>query len=817
MLANYIKIAWRNLIRNKAFSFINVFGMSAGLVCCMLLAIYLLYEFNYDSYHKNIKDFYQVATTVVTQHKEESWATTPAPMAPTLKKEFSEIEASTRLLPLLFEDKTLIQYNKSDGVPVSFYETKGFLADSSFFRMFTYDFIEGDANSALNAPATVVISEDIARKIFGNAPALNKVVRINSGTNGDHDFTITGVFRPMSTASHIEGRFFLSMMGGKVESFLQRQANDFASNNMFYTYVILKNGTDPDKLERQFPAFIEKYASHDLKAMGFEKKQFLVPVRDIHLRSDLAGNVSASTSTTYLYILGSISLFTLLIACFNFMNLATARSTKRSAEVGVRKVLGAERKGLMIQFLGESVLMSFFAFLLAWGLSLILLPTFSAVTEKHLSLSLSHQLPLIIGFLVLSIMTGLLAGIYPAFYMASFRPVQVLKGKFKNSLGALSLRKGLVIFQFVISVVLIISSLVIDDQMQFMRTKNLGFEKERQIILPLRSKSAKNAYPYLKSEIAGNRQVISVGASRYYPGIINPADKLLYPEGQGVSAAKRIRMNFVDPGYLRTLDIKAAAGHIFSEEYMSDTSNHMILNESAIHSMGFATPEKAVGKHIYSTYQGNSTEYTIVGVVKDFHFEDLHVPIAPYGFELYTDPTYNYFVVHAGPGNISNLIKFLAGVWQKADPSSPFEYSFLDEDFQKNYKAEVRLSEIIRYFTIMAILISCLGLFGLASFSAEQRIREIGIRKVLGSSASGIVSLLSRDFLKLVFIASLIASPIAWFIMHKWLDDFAFRTPIHWTVFLVTIALALAISMLTISFQAVRAALANPIKSLKSE
>lgn len=819
MLFNYIKIAWRNLMKNKAFSFINIFGLAAGLTCCMLISVYLLNEVNYDSYHKSAKNIYEVGTTFIMQHQPQNWGATPSPMAQAMQREFPEVEQSARLMGLfLFEDKTLLRY-EAPGMPhTSFYETGGFLADSTFFRMFDYHFIEGNPATALNDPATVVLSEEIAHKLFGNQPALNKVIHVSSNTNGEHNFTVTGVFRPMDKPSHIDGRFFLSMRGGDMEPFMQRQSNDFASNNMFFTYIQLRPDANPNALAAKFPAFMDKYANKDLKAIGFEKKQFLVPLQDIHLRSDVINNVTPPASKTYLYILGSIAAFTLLIACINFMNLATARSSKRSAEVGVRKVLGAVRGGLIGQFLGESILMSVIAFAFAWVFTALLLSLFGQFTARHLTLTLTGNAPLLAGFFGLAILAGLLAGIYPAFYLSSFRPVQVLKGKFQNSLAAVSLRKGLVVFQFIISVTLIISTVVINDQMRFLSNQDLGFNKKAQIIIPLRSDEAKKAYSSLKNEYLGNKQVQQIGGGSFYPGLLNPFDNLFSRPGQTREQAKRTRLNFVDFDYIPALGIKLTAGRVFSREFPADTANRIVLNENAVQALGFASPQAAIGQTLYSSFQNTTTAYEIIGVVKDFHYQDLRTEITPYGILLNRNQnSHNYMIVHAATSQTASLLPFLEAGWHKLNPNEPFEYSFLDEDFQKNYDSEQRLFGMIEYFTVMAILISCLGLFGLASFSAEQRIREIGIRKVLGASISGIVLLLSKDFLKLVGIAIVIASPLAYFAMHRWLSDFAYRTPISWTVFAITFAATVFITLFTISFQAIRAALANPVKSLKTE
>ncbi len=817
MIKTYFKIAWKNLQKNKVFSFINIFGLSVGLACCMMITLYILNELSYDKYQKNGADIYQLATTFVQQGQEHKMPNTPAPMAQAMQQDFPEVQQTARLMSLFSEDKTLLQYNEKNGVPKSFYETKGYLADSTFFRMFTYKFIEGDPSTALNDPKTVVLSEEIAKKIFGDQPALNKLIHISSSSNGDNDFLVTGVFKTNDRPSHIDSRFFMSMKGGDVERYIQENGTSFATNNMFFTYLQLKPGSNTKNLVAKFPAFIDKYAGKDLKAMGFGKIQFLTALKDIHLRSGMDTNVTPPGSMTYLYILGSIALFTLLIACINFMNLSTARSSKRSAEVGIRKVLGAEKGSLIRQFLGESVFMSLIAFAFAFTITELLLPAFNSVSGKDLSLTFSQNSLIITAFFLLAVITGLFAGSYPAFYLSSFKPIAVLKGKLSNSLAAVSLRKGLVVFQFIISVALIIASVVISNQMTYLRSADLGFEKERQVIIPLRSGTAKKMYTSYKNELVKQPQVQGVGASLYNPGIFNPSDNLFYKEGQTMNDAKRTRMNWVDDGYLKTLNMKPVAGRLFSEEFPSDTNRRMVMNETAIKEIGLGTPQNAVGKKVYFDYQGQQYGFEIVGVVKDFHFEDLHLPITPYGYQLNNVNQFNYMLVHARPGDMTTLLRSIEASWHKLNPNEPFEYSFLDDDFQKNYNAENRLASIVSYFTLIAILICCLGLFGLATFSAEQRIKEIGVRKVLGASVAGIVALLSKDFLKLVVIAIVIATPLAWYVMHKWLQDFAYRINLNWWIFLLAGIIAVVIAFITISFQAIKAANSNPVKSLRTE
>ncbi len=818
MLKNYFKIAWRNLLKNKTATAINIFGLTVGLAACMLNVIYVVHENSYDRHVKNSDQIYQLGTTFIREGKENNTPGTPFVLGQTMQQEFPEVQANTKLLSIFTEEKTLMRYNPEKGAPQTFYEPKGFIADSAFFNVFSYEFAEGNPAVALNNPKSIVLSEKIAKKFFGNQPALNKNITVGSNlTGGDVVFTVTGVFKESTKPSHLNANFFLAFKGGSMEEYVKQQGANFVNNNMFLTYLMLKPGADAAKLEAKFPAFIKKYAAADLKTAGFSKKQFLVNLRDIHLQPDFEGNPTPSGNLTYLYILISIAVFILLIACINFMNLATARSSKRSAEVGVRKVLGAEKSALIKQFLGESLLMSLVAFVLSIGVTLIALPVFSELAGTALSFSFKDDMALIAAFFVLAIVTGLLAGSYPAFYLSSFKPIKVLKGKISNTLAAVSLRKGLVVFQFVISVALIIATVVIQKQMVFLRSKDLGFEKEQQIIIPLRSETAKKSYASLKNAISSAKDVQSVGASVYYPGIFNAEDNNFYKQGQNASQAKNTRTNRIDDNFLQTLNIKLTAGRLFSSKFTADTGRNIIINEKAVNEIGFESAEKSVGQKLLFNFQGQVLNYTIVGVVKDFHFEDLQQAITPYAFTLNESTNFNYLIIHGNGKNIKQALAAIEKSWSSVIADEPFEYSFLDADFQKNYLVQQRLSSVVSYFTLIAIVISCLGLFALTAFSAEQRIKEIGVRKVLGASVGNIVGLLSKDFLKLVFIAAVIASPIAWYVMNEWLKNFAYRTSISWVVFAITIGAAVFIALITISFQAIKAALANPVKSLRNE
>lgn len=816
MITTYIKIAFRNLMKNKIFSFINIFGLAVGLTCCILITLYIFHETSYDKYHKNGNRVFQIGTSFIDQGVAESGGNSSAPLGRMLQQEYPEIEATARILKLFRDDKTLFQI-ETNGKFKSIYETKGFLADSNLFQLLTYEFKEGNPKTALTEPNSVVVNENIAQKLFGNESAVNKRVRISSSTNGDTIFRITGVFSSPAGPSHLDARFFISFRGGNMNS-LANNNPPLANNNMFYTYFLLKDGDDEKKLEQKFPDFIQRHLGEQLKQMGKERAYFLTPISDIYL-SGIGKGIMAGGSKTRLFVLGSIALLTLLIACINFMNLSTASSSKRAAEVGVRKVLGAQKNSLLRQFLMESLVMAFIALGIALMFTLVLLPLFEQVSGKTLIISSAQKTTLAILFILLALLTGLLAGSYPAFYLSAFKPIKVLKGKFTNSLAAISLRKGLVVFQFIISIVLIIASVVIASQMNYLQQKDLGFQKEQQIIIPLRTSTAKASVQAFKNQVAANTHISSIGTSMAYPGIFNPQDWLMYRQGQTMNNSKQVFINLVDNSFLQTLGVKLVAGRLFSAEFTADTLTSFVINEEAVKQFGFTSAQNAIGKWMAFDIAGEQYRFNIIGVVKNFHFKGLHEAIEPFAFRFYSDADvgFNYMIARSSGSDIKQSLSVLETSWKKMNPNEPFEYSFLDQDFQKNYETEERQASLISYFTIVAIIISCLGLFGLATFTAEQRTKEIGIRKVLGASVYGLIGLLSKDFMKLVLIAIIVASPLAWWAMNKWLQNFAYQTTITWRVFLITTVIAILIAFVTISVQAVKAAIANPVKNLRTE
>ena len=800
--------------RNKVFSIINVAGLAIGLACCMFILLYVQDQFSYDRQHRRAQDLYRLGTVSTGREGAIPNVVSAAPIAAALQQEFPEVEQAARLFVPYNEDKSLLQYYEGGALVKSFYESHGYMADAPFFRIFNYHFTEGNPYNALQEPNTVVISKETVVKLFGTAPALNKIIHINN-SNGQIDYRITGVYTPTGK-SHIDGTFFMSLQSGAMGEFA-RTTTDFAVNNIFYTYLRLKPGARAAVLESKFPAFIEKYERKWLKAAGFDKTHFLQPVTDIHLHSHLDAEFARNGSITYVYMLILIAVFILVIACINFMNLSTARSSKRAVEVGIRKAIGAGNGSLVQQFIGESVLASVIALVLAVVLLASLLPLFNDVSGSAITLNVLANPMYITAFIILTLVAGLLAGSYPAFYLSAFRPVQVLKGRLKNSFAAVFVRKGLVVFQFAIAICLILASIIILQQMRYMQHQQLGFQQSQQIVIPLRTVHAKKMYEAYKTEVKKSSFVAEASGCDTYPGTAVVSDKNFYTEGKSAKDGIDIHSNWVDYDYAATLQIPLLAGRFFSKGFTADTAgfNKIVLNEKAVRELGYQ-PAEAIGKRIFFDWQDHKYTYEIIGVTRNFHFEGLQEPIRSYSFEM-QQGQYNYLMVHINTKQLQSALQSLAATWKTLNSEEPFEYYFLDRQFQHNYEMERRTGTIITIFTIMAVFISCLGLYGLALFTAEQKVKEIGIRKVLGASVSQVVSLLSKEFLQLVIVAALIAAPIAGWGMQQWLQHFAYRISIQWWVFAVAALLALLIAFFTISFQAVKAAVANPVKSLKTE
>jgi len=814
MIINYLKLTFRNLAANKVFSFVNIFGLAAGLSTCMLIMIYIMDESSYDKKFSNGDRIYRISMAAAASGKDnEKWSSQPAPTAWALKAEYPAVEQVTRLLKFPNMDNVLLKYEQNK-TSRRFFESNGYYVDSTFFQLFNYDFKYGRISTALNRPNSLVISESIADKLFGQEDPVGKPVTIGLPF-GDFTYTVTGVFVNQGLQSHIPANFFMSMRNNDLGTFVAAD-DSWTTNSIFHTYVKLKPGSNPVVFEKSLTPFFYRHAGAELKAAGTSKTLFIQPLQDIYLHSQIGNEIATNGNVKYLYILASIAGFILFIACINFMNLSTARSQKRAREVGVRKVLGANRGALIRQFLGESFIVCTISCIIAVILVYLLLPGLNHFTGKHLVMNGgSEWLFRIVG---LTLLTGFLAGLYPAFYLSSFKPASVLKGKILQLISAVVIRKGLVVFQFTISICLIFAAIVIWRQLDLVQNQNLGFSKNQQIILPMPGKQVAMNYTALKMELLQHPDVKSVTSGSSYPGIANINDMLFYAEGKPRTDFVDISVISTERDYLTTLGLKLLEGRSFEKANEDADTADIVLNETALKELGYIS-QTAVGKKIKYDFQGVHHTLEIVGVVKDFNFESLYNPIKPLAFS----PTnffankYNYAIVSIRTDSWASALSGLEKSWNTINPSTPFTYSFLDQDFAKNYEKEQKTSGLVIYFMVIAVLVACLGLFGLAAFSAEYRTKEIGIRKVLGASVGSVAALLSKEFLLLIVLAIVIALPLSTYVMQKWLEDFAYRIHFSWWMFFVAGLVAILIALITVSFHTIKAGIANPVNSLRSE
>ncbi|MGV3558700.1 ABC transporter permease [Larkinella arboricola] len=808
MLRNYIKIAIRNLRKQRGFTFINIFGLAVGLACCLLITLYVIDELRFDRYHEKADRIYRIHTDIKFGGNDMHMAVSPDPMGPTLLKDYPQVENFVRLHG---RGTWLV---KRAGQLNSLRERDIIFADSTLFDVFTLPLVAGNPKRALVEPNTVVISESAAKRQFGNQNPMGQSLVF------DNQLTcrVTGVMRDMPTNSHFRTDYFISMRSDNYEW------GRWLSNN-HHTYVLLKEGVDYRTFNQNFETIIQKYvgpqvvtflgiAIKQLRQSGNRISYSLIPMTDIHLRSKQTIELAPNSDIQYVYVFSAVAVFILLIACINFMNLSTARSANRAKEVGVRKVLGSVQRQLIGQFMTESILMSILAMGLALVIVTLTVPFFNQISAKQLtidSLFVPQFLPVL---LILPLVVGLLAGSYPAFFLSSFRPISVLKGKVNLGLKSAGLRSGLVVFQFMMSVILIIGTMVVYRQINFIQTTKLGFKRDQVLTINEAYALDKQAQAF-KEEILKLPGVVSGSLSSYLPVPSDRSDSPLFPEGQ-IDQAKAVSSQLwaVDHDYIPTLGMEMAQGRNFSREFGADSSA-IILNETAVKIFGFKDP---IGQRVARMLDDEGKvfkTYTVIGVVKNFHFESLRQNIGSVAF--FMDPSRGAVSFRISSQDIPALVKQVEAKWRQMAPGMPFNYSFLEDSFDSMYRAEQRVGQIVLTFSVLAILIACLGLFGLAAFMAEQRTKEIGVRKVLGASATSIVGLLSKDFLKLVLIAILIATPIAWYGMNQWLEDFAYKIDVPWWVFAVAGVVAVVIAFVTVSFQSIKAALTNPVKSLRAE
>ncbi|MBS1557745.1 MAG: ABC transporter permease [Bacteroidetes bacterium] len=800
-------MALRNLIRNKTYSAITIFGLALGIACCLLLSLYVQDEVSYDKHHQNGDDLYRIVSHFQTDVSFDKLGTCSPPIAMTLKEEIAEVEDAARVLPSF--SKSLIRYKEN-----LFYEPNAFLADSTLFDVLTYDLIEGNPKKALTEANTIVLSEKLAHKLFNNEPALDKIISMNQGGKFV-EYKVTGVFTDQYN-SVIKANFFTFMTSSGFGEYVTKNkeaAKQWAGQNFVPSYLRLVSGHNKADVEKKMNEVLMKHGAEQLKAMGMKKTLSLELVKDIYLKSD----VQQSPRITYLYVVTSIAIFILVIACINFMNLSTAKATKRAAEIGIRKTMGAYRSSLIGQLLGEAMVIVVVAIIISLVLVQWVLPFFNQLTDKNISFNADNIVYFIVAAIIITIVTGLLAGSYPAFYLSSFEPAQVLKGKLNLGNASGRLRQALVVFQFMIAIALVCGIFIISRQMNFMIEKDLGFDTKAKIIVPIRTAEAQNKYDALKKEIEKNSNVKMVSGAEYVPGSEIFSDMLYYPDGGSMEKAVDIHRDRVDVGYMELLNIKLLAGRTFTDNRKMESEVNLILNKTAASKLGF-TPEKAIGQNLHFEWEGKKYDFKVIGVMEDFNQTSLHDAIKPTLFEI-PDSTkrYDHIIASVASTNFEQTIKSIEQTWKSLIIDTPFEYSFLDQKIQEQYNEDRRVASIISTFGLVAMVICVLGLYGLSSYMAERRFKEIGIRKVMGASVTQIVMMMSSEFVKLVLIAFVAAVPVAWYGMNRWLQGFAYRIEISWLVFAAAGLIALLIALLTVSFESFKSALKNPVESLKSE
>jgi len=777
----------RNIRKHPGYSVINIAGLAIGLACCLFILIWVLDELSYDKFHENSPYLYRVEENQYYSGRVYHVTVTPYPLAPALKQDFPEIIEATQYVGV---GGQLLRYGEK-----AFFETGIKAVAPAFFRMFTFPFVKGDSASALDDPFSLVISEEIAEKYFGEEDPIGKAFSINNR----YDMKVTGVMKDVPHNSYLQFNIVIPY------ALLEKvgAVNDSMGSNSIFTFVQLQKGASLQQVNEKIRGFIKKHVPDSVT----ELELALYPRIHLHQYFGYGRDMG---QIKYVYMFSVIALFVLLIACINFMNLSTARSANRAREVGVRKVAGALKSHIIQQFYGESVIYAFIALAFAMIIVVLLMSPFNNLSGKELSLGILGSGMILAGFIGVTLFTGLVAGSYPALFLSSFQPVRVIKGSLKSGTGSTLFRRILVVIQFALSVFLIIGTVVVYNQLQYMKKRDVGFKRENMVYIPMRGQTGR-FYTALKDALARDSRILGVTGSSHLPSQIGSNSSGADWDGKDQDQVVLIGMSSVDYGYIETTGIELTEGRSFSREYGTDQTEAFIVNEEVAKLMG---KESVVGERF--SFAGR--EGRIIGVMKNFHFESFRNKIEPLAVYMRPpDQGFSYTLFRIPPENISASLDFVRETWQKVIPDFPFEYRFLVDDFEYYYRSEERMGDLLKYFSILAVFIACLGLFGLASFTAEQRTKEIGIRKVLGASAPQITLLLCREFFVLVLLANIISWPVAYFVMKNWLQDFAYRTGLGAFTFVLTMVLALIIALLTVSFQAVKAAVANPVDALKYE
>jgi putative ABC transport system permease protein len=797
MLKSFLTIAFRNLLRQKGFAMITILGLTIGLTASALIILYIYHELGYDRFHENSDRIYRLAVKAEISGQDLNVAVSSPPFGPTLKADYPEVVDYTRI--------NLFQNSLFTVDEVKFYEENVLFADSSFFNMFTVPMIQGDPSTALDAPRSIVLTESLAEKYFGKELPLGKIIRFNNQL----ELTVTGVCRDYPDNSHLSFNSIISF--STFRDINGEHYFDEWGNLSMYTYIMLDRNSSVDSLTAKIPEFLKKHFSEEMEEANIKFAPYLQSITSIHLHSDLMAEIGDNSNINYIYLLIAITLFILVLASINFMNLSTAKSANRAREVGIRKVVGSERSKLIIQFIGESIFISLLSLLIAFFLIELILPVFNNITGKSLDMKYILDWQISLGFFILAVLVGIFAGSYPAFYLSSFNPLRVLQGRLKAGASGSFLRNILVFVQFAISISLIIGTIVIYKQLQYVQNRDLGFDKENIVVIDFRNPETRQNGQILKNEFLNIPDVIGASLTSGYPGG-ELSGTSYFPEDYGYTEPWLIYGFNADPDLVdNTLKMKVTQGRNMSSQMQGD-SNAVLINETLLNMLDWDDP---IGKTIV-TDRTDSSILQVVGVLKDFHSQSLHQQIKPIMIKFLRDPP-RFILVKIRTHDSQALMPKLQIAWEKVNPEIPFDYHFIDERISQFYDYEKKMGIILVYFTIFALFIASLGLFGLASFMAEQRTKEIGIRKAMGSSSRQISLILSRDFSKPVLLANIIAWPVAWFSMKRWLQEFEYQTDIPYWVFVAAGVFALLLAIITVNIQTIRAASANPADALRYE
>ncbi len=794
MLKNLLTISLRSLLKDKAYSVINILGLTIGITCSLFLLMYIFDEFSYDRYHKNADNIYRIVSNIKEPDNAFTWASTQMPLRDELRDNYPEVVNAVR-----FDGMNNNVYKKDDA---QFAEEDFYLTDSTVFDMFTYEFMAGDPNTALDNPFSMVLTETIAKKYFKDpTQAVGQSIQNAQG----EDFKITGVIKDVPLNSHFR---FNALVSRNTRPNAQGGWGGFG----VFTYIQLPEGYDLSKMNASLEKIIKEKVNPVFERAGVKVQYELQPILRIHLYSKIQDEAEAGGDISYIYIFSVVAAFMLIIACINYINLATARSANRAKEVGIRKVMGSQRNQLIAQFITESVVVAVIALLVSLALIYLLLPAFNTLANKQISFSYILQREVLLSLIGIVVFTGIVGGSYPAFYLSGFNPVNVLKGKLSAKGGSIYFRKTLVVVQFALSIFMFISTLVVFDQLQYLRNKDLGFDKEQVLRIQLSGRAQVEKAQTLVDKIKQSSEVAGVGMANSSPG--QGIGKALFQveDAEGKMVQRGVDLFGADYDFVKTMGMEIVQGRDFSRDVASDTTYAVLANESMVKRMGWKDP---IGRRF--TNDDGSFEKRVVGVIKDYHQNSLYDPIEP--LIILLDKNNNYVFVRTQPGDVQKSIAAVEKSWKEIFPNGAFEYSFLDQDFDSQYKGDQKRSQIFMAFSGLTIVIACLGLLGLAAFTTQQRTKEIGVRKVIGASIQGLVTLVAAEFFVLVGIGILLAFPAAWYFTDSWLQNFSFRIQLNeeWLTFVVSGLIAFLITSVTVGYHVMRAALANPVHALRDE